>query len=75
MIVYENEELLVLDNVLCENLYLLIKSKNSYIKLDYSTIHNDTIDYEQLKELGITEETIYDLKLMEETKNDSNVHY
>ena len=75
MITFENEELIIIDN-LNEELFLLITNKQIYLKVNYGSMHSDTINFEELAKNGISDATINELKELykEAEENDQNIH-
>jgi hypothetical protein len=63
MITFENEELIIIDN-LNEELFLLITNKQIYLKVNYGSMHSDTINFEELAKNGVSDATINELKEM-----------
>ena len=61
MITFENEELIIIDN-LNEELFLLITNKQIYLKVNYGSLHSDTINFEELAKNGVSDATINELK-------------
>ena len=61
MITFENEELIIIDN-LNEELFLLITNKQIYLKVNYGSMHSDTINFEELAKNGVSDATINELK-------------
>ena len=61
MITFENEELIIIDN-LNEELFLLITNKQIYLKVNYGSMHSDTINFEELAKNGVSDATISELK-------------
>jgi hypothetical protein len=61
MITFENDELIIIDN-LNEKLFLLITNKQIYLKVNYGSMHSDTINFEELAKNGVSDATINELK-------------
>ena len=58
---YENDEILIINDISQELVYVLIKERKIYLRVDYG-LWNETIDFEQLEALGISQQTIQEIK-------------
>lgn len=58
---YENDEILIINDISQELVYVLIKERKIYLRVDYG-LWNETIDFKELKALGISQQTIQEIK-------------
>ena len=64
MITFEADDLIIVDNIDHEELYLLVVEKQIYLRVNYGSMHSDTINFEELAKNGISDATINELKEM-----------
>ena len=64
MITFQADDLIIVDNLDNEELYLLVVEKQIYLRVNYGSMHSDTINFEKLTENGVSQETINELKEM-----------
>lgn len=62
MITFETDDLIIVDNIDHEELYLLVVEKQIYLRVNYGSMHSDTINFEKLAENGVSDATISELK-------------
>lgn len=62
MITFETDDLIIVDNIDHEELYLLVVEKQIYLRVNYGSMHSDTINFEELAKNGVSQETIDELK-------------
>ena len=62
MITYQNNDLIIVDNIDQEELYLLVVEKQIYLRVNYGSMHSDTINFEELAKNGVSDATINELK-------------
>ena len=58
---FENEEILIINDISNELVYVLIKERKIYLRIDYG-LWGETIDFEELEALGISQDTIQKIK-------------
>lgn len=58
---FENDEILIINDISQELVYVLIKERKIYLRVDYG-LWNETIDFKELKALGISQKTIQEIK-------------
>ena len=62
MITFEADDLIIIDNIDHEELYLLVVEKQIYLRVNYGSMHSDTINFEELAKNGVSDATISELK-------------
>lgn len=58
---FENDEVLIINDISQELLYVLIKEGCTYLRYDYG-LWNEEIDFEELENNGISQQTIQEIK-------------